>query len=264
MVLSSAQVFEILFGMIKTLRLKFFETMDERRVALRTFQSQHYVQARLDTAEVQAMLVYLAPQKYLSEVVGQLLSGFFGLFYFTLKDEKPSFFATVNKNPRRPPDQPFRPKLELKAFFYSFLGDLMYFSRLYMVHVYKIIGCLFHEDQALNDRLVLFLLDQLDTVGSVATSVAEQYVVLKTFVKLFKGLCRLSPEAASAAKRRVRGWLLNIGTNSSKKALFHFYIEQSEEWSRKPAEPTAESHVRCHLRIFTHGQGMVISLQGQL
>ena len=113
---------------------------------------------------------------------------------------------------------------KIKPLLFENLNDLLYFSCQFKAQVFKIMGCLWDDSVTQTEKIVMNLAERLQTIGHHTTTVAEQCLIIKALNRIIKRLEQSNPETAKAIKKKIRVWLINIGSNSAKRALYSFYI----------------------------------------
>lgn len=222
----------MIFTIIKQLRFKFFETINEKKIAIKIFhrESKAFGMLNLRELEVKKKIEELAPQKYLMSVFSEIIEGFLEILHFSLKPTKMNLKKakphTVRLGDIAVTHEAKMPKI--KPLFFENLDDLLYFSHQFKIQIFKIMGCLWDNSVSQTQKIVMNLVERLQTIGHHSTTVAEQCLIIKALNKIIKRLEESNPETAKAIKKKIRVWLINIGTNSNKRALYSFYIERLE------------------------------------
>jgi hypothetical protein len=236
---------------MRQLKAKFYETVNEKRTTIKINHGLNYGTLNMRENEIKALLNSSAPHKFLIGVFEEIIEGFLEIIYFSLK--KDSFQA-------KPPkahlvrfgeltEEKSKPVPSIKTQLFENLDDLFYFTQHFKLQIFKIIGCMWDNSPVLTEKIIMHLVDRLQTLGHHDSYLPEQCLILKSFNKIIKNLDKTSPETSKIIKKKIRVWLLNIGTNSNKRALYNFYIERENE------------KLTFYMRIFKSSLGKLISLK---
>lgn len=185
----------------------------------------------------------LYPQSVLLPVLNEFVTWTLELMNFTIGKD-----FVESKDPLKIHD--FEVSRKIKRLLLTSLSDIIFYFKDFAEHACRLVSRLILSDRERMDAVVSVFIERLQTIGNNNSSLKEQLYLLRSLTSFLKNLGHLSRELSSEMRKKVRVWLLNIGTNPERRALYHFVYNSSEK--------------SYYIRFFKSAGGFIISEDRQL
>lgn len=227
---------ELILAFVRLVREKLLATVEKERITFRIFNPKTHLfdQFTFNEDQFDQLMGREIPQLDLLRSLRPFLRGLLTFVSELVAQEDRVVHLSVGKLSRLGPVRPADQKVQkaLRVVCHRHLDTLVYLHQKMGLDLMPLMDNLAVDDQALMENLVHKLLSQqLRTVVFGSKETLHQTSVLKCINRNLRSVRKLNQPLFDSLSQFLRVWLINVGTNPRRTAVYNFCIEVGQSLS---------------------------------